>query len=278
MNRAAFSPGRVTVIAGNTFREAARQRLLLLFIMAAATMAGGALFLGDLNFGSSELKFLMDVGFGALTCFGAILAIVASAQLFASEIERRTVLTVLAKPVWRAEFVFGKLGGVLLLLLVFCVLVTALLTGVLWGRETLLMKAHPEAFGHGRPVAYASVAVCGLVQWLKLGVLAALTMFVASYARSSLFVMMAGFCALVIGHLQYLARDFYGMMDWPWERSCLGLLGLIFPNFQLFNVADKVAAGEALSLGVISGIAMYALAYMGVFSGLAVYCFHHREL
>ena len=278
MNRVAFSPARVRWIAGNTFREAVRQRLLLLLIMVAATMTGGALFFSDFHFGSSELKFVTDVGFGALAFFGAILSIVSSAQFFFDEIERRTVLTVLAKPVWRAEFVLGKLGGVLLLLLVFCGLVTALLAGLLWWRETGLMKAHPGTFETGRVVAYAGVAWCGLVQWLKLSVLAALTLLVASYARSSLLAIMAGFVALVIGQLQYLARDFYGMMDSSLARGGVWLGGLLFPNFQLFDVTDRVGAGETLSAGLIGGLAAYALAYMSVYGGLAVYCFRHREL
>jgi hypothetical protein len=268
----------VALIAGNTFREAVRQRLLLVLSMVAASMVGGALFFRHFHFGSSELKLLEDVGFGAMTFFGAILAIVAPAQLFFGDIERRTVLTVLAKPVWRAEFILGKLGGVLLLLLVFCTAMTALLAGLIAWRETGLMAAHPDAFETGWKAGYAALAIGGLAQWLKLGVLAALTLFVASYARSSLFAMMAGCIALVACQLQYLARDFYGLMESGWARGGVWLFGLLLPDFQLFNVAERVAGGENLTVGLISGLAAYALAYTTVFSGLAVYCFRHREL
>lgn len=278
MKRVAFSPARVALIAGYTFREAVRQRLLMVLIMVAAALVAGALFFRDFHFGSSELKFLEDAGFGAVAFFGAMLAIVAPVQLFFGDIERRTVLTVLAKPVWRAEFIMGKLGGVLLLLLVFCTVMTTLLAGLIAWRATGLMAAHPAAFATGRKAAYVALALCGLAQWLKLGVLAALTLFVASYARSSLFAMMAGFLALVACQLQYLARDFYGVVESGWARGGVWLLGLVLPDFQLFNFAEKVAAGENLSVGVIGGLAAYALAYMAVFSGLAVYCFRHREL
>ena len=92
MNSVTLSLARMNLIAGYTFREAVRQRILPLMILVAAAMTGGALLFRDFHFGSSELKFVMDVGFGALTFFGAILSIVATAQLFFSEIERRTVL------------------------------------------------------------------------------------------------------------------------------------------------------------------------------------------
>ncbi|MFA5058621.1 MAG: ABC transporter permease [Opitutaceae bacterium] len=278
MKRAGFSPARVALIAEYTVREAARQRLPLLMGMLAAVTAGAALMLRDFNFGATELKFLLDAGLGALMIFGAILAIVAMAQLFFSEIERRTVLTVLAKPVWRAEFILGKFGGVLLLLLAYCGLGTALLTGLLWWREAALMSSDPAVFPDGRRVAYAGVALCGLVEWLKLGVLAALTLLVASYARSSLFAVGVGFLALITGHLLHLARDIPGNPDSLWLRGGSRVLSLMLPDFQLFAVADKVAAGESLPLSLVGGIAIYALGYMAAFSGMAVYCFRQREL
>jgi len=120
MNRGACRSDAWLWIAENTFREAVRQRLLLMLVITAAALGGSALFFHHRSFGAPEPEFLLDAGFGILTFFGSILAIVTTVQLFFSEIERRTVLTVLAKPVWRSEFILGKLSGVLLLLLAFC--------------------------------------------------------------------------------------------------------------------------------------------------------------
>jgi ABC-type Na+ efflux pump permease subunit len=273
-----FSVGRSALIAGHTWREALHQRLPHLLAVLAAALVAGALGLRDFNFGAPELKFLMDAGFGAQTFFGAILAIVATAQLFFADIERRTVLMVLARPVRRTEFIFGKLGGVLLLLLGFCALLTVLLLGLLWWRETALMRTYPDAFVHGRQVPYAGVAWCGLVQWLRLGLLAALTLLVASYARSSLFAVLTGFFVLVICQLQHLARDWYGVAGSPWTRGGAWFLGIVFPDFHLFDVADKVADGGTLAGGLVAGLAAYTLGYIGVLGLLASYCFHHREL
>ncbi len=104
----------------------------------------GARTLRDFHFGSSELKFIADLGGGALACFGAVLTVVTTAQLFFSEIERRTVLTLLAKPVWRMEFVLGKFAGVALMTGAFCLLLTGLLAVVLWFRESALMRELPR--------------------------------------------------------------------------------------------------------------------------------------
>lgn len=272
-----FSPARAGLIAEITFREAVRQRLLVMLILVATAVAASARFLTGLNFGSSESKFLVDMGMGALAFFGAILAIVGPVELFFGEIERRTVLTVLGKPVGRAEFVVGKLGGVLALLLVFCVTLTAMLIGLLWWSQAR-PAAIATAAADAQDVAYAGVALCGLLQWLKLGVLATLTLFLASYARSGLFATMTGFLVWIIGQIQYVVRDFYGLMDSAWARFGARILGAVVPDFQLFNVGDHVANGRLLTTGLVGGIALYALAYMVVYGCLAIYCFHHREL
>jgi ABC-type transport system involved in multi-copper enzyme maturation permease subunit len=270
MDSLSFSPARVGLIAGHTFREAARQRLLRLLVLLLLAAGAGALVLRDFHFGSSELRFLLDAGFGAETIFGSILAVVATAHLFFGETDRRTVLMVLAKPVGRSEFVLGKLAGVLGLLLVFCGTATALLAGLVGWRQLALPG--------GTPVALGDVILCGLVEWLKLDVLAALTLLVCCYAQSSLFAVMAGFAALVIGQLQHIARDFYSQAGSPWMAPAARLLSLALPDFQLFNVADRVTAGDPLPGSLVAGIALYALAYLGVFSALAIYCFVHREL
>ena len=97
--------------------------------MFAVALVVSALLLGEFNFGASELKFLADFGFGALTFFGSLLAIIASAQLFFGEIENRTALTLLAKPVRRSEFILGKFVGVWAVSFLFCALVGTALVG-----------------------------------------------------------------------------------------------------------------------------------------------------
>ena len=111
MKTVPFSPVRMLLIAQNTLREAARQKLFHFLLFLAFALVLGARWLRDFNFGAPELKFLADCGFGAMAFFGAALTVTATAQLFFSEIENRTALTLLAKPVWRAEFVLGKLLG-----------------------------------------------------------------------------------------------------------------------------------------------------------------------
>src|SRR6188508_422357 len=146
MTSVPFSPRRTWLIARNTLLEASRQKLFSFLLFLALALVLGARWFRDFNFGAPELKFLADCGFGAMAFFGAALTITATAQLFFIEIENRTALTLLAKPVWRAEFILGKFLGVAVLMAVFCLLLTTLLIAVLWWREGELMADHPDSF------------------------------------------------------------------------------------------------------------------------------------
>lgn len=273
-----FSFTRLSLIAGNTFLEAVRQKLFNFLLLLALGLVASALFFREFNFGSSELKFIADFGFGALIFFGSTLTIATTAQLFFSEIENRTALTLLAKPIWRSEFIFGKFLGVFAVIGVFCAVTIGLMIGLLVHRETALMAQLPDAFETGRMINYGDILVVGVLQWLKFGVLTCIVLLIASFSNTNLFTVVTGFFVLVICHLQYLARDAYGNV----ENVVLGLvvkgLSLIFPNFQLFNLADEIGQGGGVELMVAGRVGVYALAYIAVIGLLAVYSFRNREI
>ena len=278
MNRHFFSLTSTWLIAGNTVREAARQKLLGFLLLMSLGLVASAQGFRDFNFGAPELKFLADFGFGAMAFFGAALTITATAQLFFSEIENRTVLTLLAKPVGRGEFVLGKFFGVAVVTATFCALLTLLLAGVLWVRETSLMQEVPDAFSGGRLLHYSDLVAIGFVQWLKLAVLAAFTLLVATFAQSQLYTVIAGFFVLVICHLQYLAQETYAHSSAVGVRIVGEFIALMFPNFQLFNFVDDWGAGVAVPWSRVARVALYALGYVAAACALAVYSFRKREI
>jgi ABC-type transport system involved in multi-copper enzyme maturation permease subunit len=278
MSAVTFSLRRVVLIAQNTWLEATRQRLFNFLLFLALALVLGARWFRDFNLGAPELKFLADCGFGAMAFFGAALIVTASAQLFFSEIENRTALTLLAKPVWRAEFVLGKYLGVAALAAVFCALLTALLIVVLWWREGELMRLFPDNFPNGRVVSYSVVMVAGLLQWLKLAVLGAFTLLVASFAQTQLFTVVTGFFILVICHLQYLAQDAYHRGGSWFGRMIGNGIASIFPNFQLFALSDSLNAADALPWLSVARIGLYACGYVAAACALAVYSFRQREI
>ncbi|MGA2053349.1 MAG: ABC transporter permease subunit, partial [Opitutales bacterium] len=180
--------GHVWQIGKLTFLEAVRQRFFNFLVLLSVALIGSAIFFRQFDFGASELKFISDFGMGGIFLFGSILAVVATAQLFFSEIENRTALTILAKPVRRWSFIAGKFLGVSLLLLVFVGLVVSLLAALLWWRQGQFVRAmqqHGDVFPADLRVQFWGLAVYAILQWLKFSVLSAITIVVASFSNTN---------------------------------------------------------------------------------------------
>src|SRR5216110_659269 len=108
---------RVISIARNAFREAVRDRVLYNLVLFVLLLIAGAIFLGELSAGQ-ETKIIIDLGLSAMLLFGVFIAIFVGVGLVYKEIERRTLYSILSKPVTRAEFIIGKYLGLCLTLLV----------------------------------------------------------------------------------------------------------------------------------------------------------------
>ncbi len=278
MRSVRFSAGRMFLVARTTWVEAVRQRLFALVLVGAGCVVASSLFLREFNFGASELKFIADFGFGAMTLFGSVLAIVATAQVFFGELENRTVLTLLAKPVLRSEFVLGKFVGVGWIVAAFLGVVALTLICILKWRALTMGAALAEAVAGAAPVATSAVVVFTVLQGLKLLIVCAFTLLIASYAQTHLFTVLTSFVVLVICHLQPTALG-------VWERAvgwgpkvAGGALAVLVPNFQLFNVGDAIATGAAVDPGRVAVVAGYAVVYVSVVLALAVWSFRHREI
>ncbi|MGB0409227.1 MAG: ABC transporter permease [Opitutales bacterium] len=275
------SLARIRLIAGNTFLEAVRQKFFSALLVITVTLVAGSTFFQQFDFGAGELKFIADFGFGTLFFFGSILAIAATTQLFFNEIENRTALTILAKPVHKLEFLAGKFLGAQLLMLTFVLAISVVLGGVLYWRELVLMgRLGPEAFADGRLLRYSDILLFGFLQWLKFGVIAAMTLFIASFSNTNLYTIVVSFFMLVICQLQYIARDAYTQLEGVVGRLLVQGIGLIFPNFQLFNLGDQLGfmSREALPMATVLQIVAYAILYTLAFVLLAQLSFRRREI
>ena len=107
--------GRITAIAVHTFKEAVRDRILVMFLVFAILMMAFSTVLSWLTVGS-ELKIVTDLGLSALAIFGTLMAVFIGITLVHKEVEKKTIYAVLAKPVARWEFLVGKYVGLMLTL------------------------------------------------------------------------------------------------------------------------------------------------------------------
>jgi ABC-type transport system involved in multi-copper enzyme maturation permease subunit len=272
---------RIRLIAGTTFLEAVRQKFFSSLLLISIALVGSSTFFQQFDFGTGELKFITDFGFGALFFFGSILSITATTQLFFNEIENRTALTMLAKPVYKLEFLAGKFLGAHLLMLSFTVVITLVLSAILcWREMALLQRLGDEVISDGPLVRYGDVFLFGFLQWMKFGILAAMTLFVGSFSNTNLYTIVVSFFLLIICQLQYIARDAYAALEVGWQHFLVMGLSLIFPNFQLFNVGDQLVFNveAALPVSTVWQLTGYGFIYTVAFILLAQVNFSRREI
>lgn len=264
----------------NTFREAVRQKFFSFILLVAAALTLVSIALTSFDFGSSELKFIADFGFGGIFLFGSVLAVVMTVQIFFTEFENRTALTLLAKPVRRSEFVLGKFFGIWILLGVFVVLMCAILAAVLamrWGDVSVAAEAR------GLPQPYldlSGIFVFAVFQWLRLGIVAAMTAAISSFAQTNLYAVIVSFCGLLVGQLQYVFREFADSEKTGFAvKTFSAVLTKIVPDLQLFNAGEALVLDPAgLSQAAILGVCGNGVLWIAVLAAIAIWFFRFREI
>lgn len=110
---------QILTIARNTFVESIRQPILFVLVMVCGVLilvstwsTGFAMGYTDTSEVSGDDKLLLDVGLATVFVCGMLLAAFIATSAVSREIENKTVLTVVSKPVSRPALVVGKYLGV----------------------------------------------------------------------------------------------------------------------------------------------------------------------
>ena len=93
-------------VAVSVFRESVRDRVLYSLLVFAVLLIAASYLLGQLTAGQ-DLKIIKDLGLAAIATFGLFIAIFIGVGLVWKEVDRRSIYSLLSKPVRRHEFVKG---------------------------------------------------------------------------------------------------------------------------------------------------------------------------
>jgi ABC-type transport system involved in multi-copper enzyme maturation permease subunit len=254
---------RIFYIATNTFREAVRDRVLYNLIAFALLMTGAAVLVGQISIDIEKLV-VINLGLTAVSLFGIVIAIFIGIGLVSKEIERRTLYTVLSRPVRRWEFIAGKFFGLAGTLVVNT---ACMAVGVLVALA--YVARHFE--GSDAPVLVALYFIV-----LQFVIITALALFFSSFSSPLLSAVFA-FSLFVIGSFAEDLRGFAKMTHGIAHWLATGAAYLV-PNFSALNVISQVAHGQPVASQLILYNTAYALIYaIAVLSG-AVLIFERRNL
>jgi len=243
---------RIWAIASNTFREAIRDRILYLLLVFALLFMGFSQILSLLTVGGEE-KIIKDVGLACISLFGVLTSVFIGVALVSKEIERRTIYTIVSKPIHRYEFLLGKYFGLVLTLFVNTSVMTA------WYYLILFLK------GFADPRLLLAI---GLI-FMELLLITAFAILFSSFSTPILSTLFS-LSLYLVGHLTWSLNLLQERLKGAGGRAICRFLYFALPNLEIFNVKAEVVH----QLPIPATLPLWALLYLVGYGGavLAAAC------
>ncbi len=235
---------RIHALAVNTCREALRNKLLYTLLGFGVLMIGSGVLLATLSYVEVD-EILQDMGMGAIRFFSAGIAIFIGIGLIHTEVDRRTIFTILSKPVSRTEFLVGKWAG---------------LTFTVWLQLGLMAIAFGiVSWMAGAPLGGDHVVAIALIG-LELMLLVAIATLFSSFTTPMLAALFT-VGLWMIGHLSRDLRALGEQSDLESVSTMANLIFLVMPDFEVFNKTLQAVHGIPISASEIQMAIVYALGY-----------------
>lgn len=241
-------------IAQTTIGEAIRRRVLLIILLIGVVVLVVAPGLGVLS-ARSEDTVLRSMMLGIIQLTSAVIAIVLTVYMIPNEIERRTIYTILSKPVRRWQFLLGKYLGAVGALAMMMALMSAVLVLVFWLQQqtrdvsaiTNLLKA---------PAMY----------FVQMSLLAAVAIFFSTFVTPLVNFFLSGGMYL----LGTMFSPFFQTLNENPSTPAIaklfaGLVSSILPNFANYNIQNNLINPTSQIVNeqqYYLGITIYGIAYI----------------
>lgn len=258
-----MKPTRIWVIAQNVFWETIRDRILYLAGLFAVIIVAAAALLPQVAAGTED-KILLDVGLAALGLIGLIVAVFVGTGLVNKEIEKRTVLVLIAKPVSRSEFIVGKHIGLSAVILVLLTVMSAIYLGVL----SLNQIAYP----------LESILLSLGFLFLELSLIVAVAILFGVFT-SSLLATLLTFAVYLMGHFSQDLVALSQLSENPDVQRVVQGLYLVLPDLSRLTWRNQAIYGLELfpAPPELLAHAGYGILYTFLLLLIATFIFSRRE-
>lgn len=265
----------VLAVAGLAFRESARNRVLHALVGATLLVAGISNIFAWVSGDDPvrQLKIVADLSLTAIALLGTIASIFLGTNLVYQEVERRTIYTVLARPIDRGGFILGKYLGLSAVMAVAVAFMGAgfLLVYALAGGTITLELLLALAF-----------------TYLELAVVVGVALFFSVAAHpieGAVFAFIVALFGHVTGDLKALAAQLVShtdgtpatLLERALERT-LDVAYVLLPNLERFNVRGHAAHGVPFEPSLLGWSAVYAAVYVAILLGLATLVLRRKVL
>lgn len=280
-------------IASTTFHEAIRRRWMTALLGFAVVMLAVSTFFTWMQPGE-EQKFLRDYGIGFTVIMTLIAAIFLGVAMIPPEVERRTIFTILSKPVTRGEFLIGKYLGLMATLILNLVIMSAIFllayTVFVSNREGGFAKALvADGVGISRQGLAFDISSLARALFLQLGTLSIMAAFAIMLSQ-----FLTGITAIISCFLIY----FLGQSASYWERLAGGsgeasavakpalspllttfvsAIYALLPRLDRFDVRERLVNDLPIGLNYMAKAGASGAIYTAVLLCVSYFVFADRE-
>jgi len=251
---------KIRAVASNTFKEAIRDRVLYLLLFFAVISLISSRILALLTVGD-KIKIIMDVGLASISLFGVLMAILMGTGLVYKEIDKKTIYTLLSKPINRLQFLLGKFFGLmatLFIMLVFMSLIFIIIFLLYSGQIT-----------------WKFFVSLGFV-FLELCLITSVALLFSCFSTpilSSIFSL----SFYVIGHLSWGLETLIKKMKPGITKFLTQAVYALLPDLENFNFKSEVVHNLAIPPKIFLFSFLYGIIYTFFILVLAMLVFRRRD-
>lgn len=267
---------KIVAISLISCKEGLRNRVLYgivlvaLFMMVFAILISG-FFMRDIS------KVMLDLCLATVNVGGLLVPFFLAIHLLARDIERRTVFTILSRPISRGEYLLGKFGGLVLLTLAIMSLLTMFTLFTAWIGEIVYGSRYFSSYSVLAVVQSVWLSFCGLMMLNSLVVLW------CSMTTSSFLATLLTLATYLIGQsvddiVRFIRVEGSDLQISETVKTIVTIVQYLFPNLAAFDYKMQAARGAVVSISEIITLTGYALGYQAVVLLAAIAFFKRREL
>jgi Cu-processing system permease protein len=263
----------ILLVAGAVFKESIRDRVPYSMVVFAVLMMAASYLISQMTAGQ-DLKIIKDLGLASLAIFGLLIAVFIGIGLVSKEVEKKSVFSLLAKPVSRTQFILGKYVGLVLTLAVNLGVMTFAFYAVLFYVDATASESAKA--GWPAPAVDPRLLVAIVLIVAELALVTALALFFSTFSSPLLSALLT-LGLWVAGHFNGDLRRFESVTEVPFLPWIARGAYYVLPNLAPFNVKAEVVYGMPVAAAHVGLTLAYALMYVALLLTAATAVFRRRD-
>jgi Cu-processing system permease protein len=264
----------IAIIAGGVFRDSIRDRIAYGLVFFAVLLMASSFLLAQLTAGQ-DVKIIKDLGLASSSAIGLFIATFFGIGLVTKEVERRSIYSLLSKPVTRPQFVVGKYLGLVMTLLINLAVMAAAFYAVLAYLDWTTAEASKTAWEAPAldPRMLQAFALIGV----ELMIITATALFFSTFSSPFLSVALT-FAVYVIGHFGEDLKNINAIVKSAVLPYITKGVYYLMPNLTALDIKSAVVHGQSVSATHVLLATGSTMLYIATLLVGAIVIFSRRDL